>query len=237
MRGRSARLLAAGLLVVSACGPGTGPTAVSGFVMLGDADSGDVRGSVVELRRTHDIADPAAYSVTVDSGALFYRSGFVIEGVEPDSYLVLSWKDVNGDDSISDGDLVGVYVGSYGRNRFGSFVAVAAGETASVGTLELGRLRQLVIEAWGARSDSGRATTFAYRFNHDVDMELMTVAFPGGDTLTDPSGTGHRLADSSYTGTEWRRAGSAMPAGWHGLVFRGRTASGWFTKAASVFIR
>jgi hypothetical protein len=228
--------LVAGLMCLGCDRAANGTGTVFGHVILRNGDTTDVRGSVVQLRRTQNIADPPAYSGTVDSSDLFYRARFAISGVDPDSYYVLVWKNEDADDSISDGDYVGVFVGSYARNRLGSRLAVSAGDSVDAGSLEIGRLVQLNLEAWGERADSGRATRLYYRFNHDVELELLTCGFPDGDTLPDPGATGPRRADSACATTEWRRGGAPMPRGWYGLVFRGRTEWGDFVRGASVFV-
>lgn len=228
---------AGAVLVLAACDRPGGPAAVRGYVILRDGDSGDVRGSVVELRRTNDITDPPAYRVTVDSGNRFHRASFAIGDVEPDSYFVLTWQDLDGDETISDGDLVGEYAGAYRRDEFGTRIRVSAGDTADAGSLELGRLVQLTVDVSAARLDSGRALQVSYRFNHDVTLELVTVAFPAGNTLPDPDAVGERLADSTYAGTIWRLGDPFMPGGWHGLVFYGRVNGVSFVRGATVFVR
>ena len=224
-------------LAGAGCDRAAAPGVVRGYVVFRNGDSGDVRGSVVELRRTNDVTDPPAYSVRVDSGNLFFRAPFVIGGVEPDSYFVLTWQDLDGDETISDGDLVGEYAGAYRRDELGTRIHVGAGDTVDVGSLELGRLVQLTVGVSAARLDSGRALQFSYRFNHDVTLELVTAAFPAGDTLPDPDAVGERLADSTYTGTAWRLGNPLMPGGWHGLVFYGRLNGVPFAQGVSVFVR
>lgn len=236
-------LRAATVCMVLAALAGTGcdrtdaPGAVRGYVIFRNGDSGDVRGSVVELRRTNDITDPPGYSVRVDSGNRFYRAPFVIGDVEPDSYFVLTWQDLDGDETLSDGDLVGEFAGSYRRDEFGARVYVGAGDTVDVGSLELGRLVQLTVDVSAARLDSGRVLQFSYRFNHDVTLELVSAAFPTGDTLPDPDAVGERLADSTYAGTAWRLGDPFMPVGWYGLVFYGRLNGAPFAHGVSVFVR
>lgn len=224
------------LLVIGCDSSAMRPGAVRGSVILGWCESTDVRRSVVELRRTADLADLPAYSVHVDSSDRFWRADFMIIGVEPDSYHVLVWKDEDGDETISDGDHVGVHLGVYARHHLGSKLLVTRAETVDVGGLELRRLWHLAVRAWGERQDSGRGIRFGYQFNHDCDLQLLTIGFPSGETLPDLGSVGPRLADSIYVTATWRTGGQVMPRGWYGLVFRGRFRHQSFVRAAAVFV-
>lgn len=236
MRGALWAGLAAGLLL-AACRPAT-TGAVKSAVVLPAGQVGDLRGALVELRRTRDITDSPAYRVAVESSAFNYRAQFVVGDVEPDSYYVLAWKDVDGDDTLSDGDLVGVNESTYARHQLGRLVRVFAGDTARPESIQLRRWTHVVVTAAGWRSDSGRTTSFQYLFNQDLRVDFFAIGFPTGDTLPDDAGVGERHRDSLYESAGWTRGGE-MPTGWHVLMFQGvtRADNAPFRQSAAVFVR
>lgn len=224
------------LLLAAGCGSRR-ETVVTGNLALASGAEGDVRRARVELRRTRDITEPPDYAVRADSGAWFYRAGFALAGVKSDSYYVLAWQDNDADETLGDGDLVGVNQGEYGRHALGASLWVGDGETTRVWEIVLDRLTQVIVRVEAERYDSGRATRFGYRFNRDVELSMLEVSFPGLDTLPDPDAVGPKPADSACVSEGWRNGGAPMPTGWHGLVFRGTAKQRPFVTGVAVFVR
>jgi hypothetical protein len=61
---------------------------------------------------------------------------FEFEEIDADGYYLLAWKDVDDDDAISYGDLVGIYDGKYGDDE-PEEIDVDEGEMTDVGTIKM----------------------------------------------------------------------------------------------------
>ncbi len=196
------------------------PTTVYGRLTLKPGEQGDVRLSRVELHDSVAWDSAALYKTTPDSGGQFYRASFEFPAVASGAYHLLAWQDRDGDNKVSDGDLVGVYGDSLGFAPPGDPVIVPEGWTVNAGDIEMATYEVLEVNAAGARSQSGDTTDFAYSFNHDVFLNSLAVTFPGQPALPDPGAPGAKVADSTYRSEGWCMGGQ-MPTGLHQLEFRG----------------
>jgi hypothetical protein len=207
----------AGICLLVGC---QSPTTVYGRLALRPGEQGDVRLARVELRDSVAWDSAPVYTAVPESSAQFFGAPFEFPVVAPGAYYLLAWQDRNADGKVSDGDLTGVYGGRHKTGWPGKPVDVHEGWTVDAGDIEMATYEVLEVNATGARSQSGDATTFTYNFNHDVYLNSLSVAFPGQPALPDPGAPGAKVADSTYLSDGWRMGGQ-MPTGLHQLEFRG----------------
>jgi hypothetical protein len=207
----------AGLCLLAGCRI---PTTVYGRLVLKPGEQGDVRLARVELRDSVAWDSAPVYTVVPESGGQFFQTPFEFPVVAPGPYYLLAWQDRDADGEVSDGDVTGVYGGRHKPGWPGKPVIVYKGWTVDAGDIEMAAYEVLVVNAVGARIESGEATTFTYSFNHDVYLNSLAVAFPGQPALPDPGAPGAKIADSTYRSESWHWGGP-MPSGLHQLEFRG----------------
>ena len=207
----------AGMCLLAGC---RFPTTVYGRLTLKPGEQGDVRLARVELRDSAAWDSSPVYTVVPDSSGQFFGAPFEFPVVAPGLYYLLAWQDRNADGKVSDGDLTGVYGGRHKPGWPGKPITVYKGWTVNAGDIEMATYEVLEVNATGARTQSGEATTFTYSFNHDVYLNSLAIAFPGQPALPDPGAPGAKVADSTYVSEGWRMGGQ-MPTGLHQLEFRG----------------
>ena len=207
----------AGICLLAGC---RFPTTVYGRLALKPGEQGDVRLARVELLDSAAWDSAPVYTAVPESSGQFFGAPFEFPVVAPGAYYLLAWQDRNADGKVSDGDLTGVYGGRHKPGWPGKPVIVPEGWTVDAGDIEMATYELLVVNATGARSQSGDTTTFTYIFNHDVHLNSLSVAFPGQPALPDPSAPGAKVADSAYLSDDWHMGGQ-MPTGLHQLEFRG----------------
>jgi hypothetical protein len=210
-------LMLAGICLFAGCRL---PTTVYGQLALKPGEQGDVRLARVELHDSAAWDSAPVYTVAPEAGERFYRAAFEFPVVAPGPYYVLAWQDLDADGRVSDGDLVGVHDDSNRLRRPGTPVIVYKYWTVDAGNIQMETYEVLEVSATGARSQSGDTTVFSYRFNHDVELNFLTLTFPGQPTLPDPSAAGPKVADTTYRSEGWSMGGP-MPTGLHQLEFRG----------------
>jgi len=211
------------------------PTTVYGRLSLRPGEPGDVRLARVELRDSAAWDSSPVYSILPESSAQFFRAPFTFPAVAPGPYYLLAWQDRNADGKVSDGDLTGVYGGRHRPGWPGKPVIVYKGWTVDAGDIEMATYEVLEVTAAGERSQSRDTTAFAYKFNHDVFLNSMTITFPGQPAIPDPAAPGTKLADSTYRSEGWR-LGGPMPTGLHQLEFRGVFRDSSFALRVAVLV-
>jgi hypothetical protein len=212
------------------------PTTVYGRLVLKPGEEGDVRLAKVELHDTTAWDSAPLYEIAPDTSSLFYRVSFEFPVVAPGPYYVLAWEDRDGDGRVSDGDLTGVCGGRHRPGWPGEPVIVYPRWTVDAGDIEMATYEVVEVSAAGYRSQSGDTTTFTYRFNHDVILNSLAVAFPGQPALPDPDAAGDKLADTTYVSGGWSM-GDSMPTGLHQLEFRGILKDSSFVLRAAVLVK
>lgn len=221
-----------GLCLLAGC---RSPTTVYGRLTLKPGEQGDVRLARIELHDSVAWDSAPDYTTVPESGGTFSQASFEFPTVLPGPYYILAWQDRNGDGKLSDGDLSGVYGGSYKPGWPGKPVEAYQGWTVDAGDIEVATYEVLEVNATGIRSQSGDTTTFTYSFNHDVHLNSFTVAFPGQLALPDPDAPGEKVADSIYSSGGWSMGGQ-MPTGLHQLEFRGISRDSSFVLRAAVLV-
>ncbi|UCG42271.1 MAG: hypothetical protein JSU73_10380 [candidate division WOR-3 bacterium] len=213
----AAKAALAWLILAAGCG---GTATLKGFLVLKPGESGDVRGSRVLLYVGPDSTPEVFRETRSEQTSVPSRSPFVFRDLDEGVYRILAWKDVDGDDSITDGDLTGVSGGQYDSAYLGEEVAVLGGQENDAGAVEMRSYRRLRVQSSGRRNDSLTSTGFSYAFNRTVTLRSLTIGFPRFGEYTDPSAPGTKEAGVQYQSVGWS-FGSSMPGGQHVLGFEG----------------
>jgi uncharacterized protein (DUF2141 family) len=211
-------LLALIVVAVAFVGSCTKATKLTGTLVLQPGQTGDVQNSRVELYEKADLTgSPVAFVASKNN--TISNSPFEFTDVIEGYYYVLAWKDLDGDGTVSDKDIVGVHGGTYVPGQGGTQVTVTKGKTTDVGDIEMLIYKVLKISASGERVNGGTETNFTYSFNYDVTVTSLTITFPGYAPVTDPN-PGAKTAGTSYHSDGWN-TGGVMPTGAHTLEFVG----------------
>jgi hypothetical protein len=131
-------LLVAGLSGCEALGNlfGGGTTGVEGKLELAAGVEGNLDNTKVYLFDNSDFSGSAAESVEADKNDDGTEAEFKFEDIGAGKYYLLAWKDVNEDEEISYGDLVGICDGKYGADEPG-MIDVTEDEMKDAGTITM----------------------------------------------------------------------------------------------------
>jgi hypothetical protein len=212
-------LLAAALLTAAACDR-TGE--LWGWLVLRPGEEADMTGCLVELLVRDDTLYRTVDSLRSGPVGADGRSGFRFASVPLGTYYIRAWRDIDLDDSISDGDLVGVVGGEYSRTSNGSGLWMRGAWNWGVGDIEVRHFVELEFHGSGRRVEQDTTTEFSYSFSRDVHLATLEVTFPFYGKYLDHTAPGPKLADTTYRSSHWRLSSGPMPAGEHLLRFRGR---------------
>jgi hypothetical protein len=217
---RKTVLLALIVVMATLIGGCTKATKLTGTLLLQPGQTGDVQNTRVELYEKADLTGtPVAFVASKNN--TISNSPFEFDDVIEGYYYVLAWKDLDGDGTVSDKDIVGVHGGTYVPGQGGTQVTVNKGKTTDVGDIEMLIYKELKISASGQRTNGGIETDFTYSFNYDLTLTSLTITFPGNAPVTDPDAPGAKTAGTSYHSDGWNNGGGVMPTGVHTLEFVG----------------
>lgn len=204
------------------------PNSVFGTVAIAPGLGEDAAGTVVAVYRRPDSLREPYRMVDVQPTESPRRARFRIDSLPLGDYWLRAWKDMNGDETLSDGDLTGILGGGSARDSAGRRFWLGEGWVYDVGEIELERFRELIVSVSGERYSGDTLTRFAYRFNHDVMLGALAVRFPFYGEYPDGNAPGWKHADTVYLSPGWRFGGAVMPADTHWLTFRGTMGSDTF---------
>ncbi|MEO0077542.1 MAG: hypothetical protein ABIK86_00880 [candidate division WOR-3 bacterium] len=206
------------LLTTAAC---RRPNKVFGTIALAPGIDESVDGAVVAIYTGLDSLRVPYRTVQAAPIGSARRGRFQIDSLPLGDYWLRAWKDVNSDETLSDGDLCGLLGGGSARDSAGRRFWLGEGWVYDVGEIEMDRFDELVISVHGQRYSEDTLTRFSYRFNHDVVLGALAVRFPFYGEFPDGNAPGWKLADTLYLSSQWRFGGTVMPADTHWLTFRG----------------
>lgn len=125
------------ILGLAGCDIFGGTTGVEGELELAAGVEGDLDETRVYLFDNPDFDGSAEESEdAVEDEDDETKATFEFEDIDADDYYLLAWKDVDDDDAISYGDLVGMYDGKYGDDE-PEEIDVDEGEMTDVGTIKM----------------------------------------------------------------------------------------------------
>uniref|UniRef100_A0A7C4CAI3 Uncharacterized protein n=1 Tax=candidate division WOR-3 bacterium TaxID=2052148 RepID=A0A7C4CAI3_UNCW3 len=205
------------------------PNTVYGTVAVAPGVDEAVDGAVVAIyTRPDSLRIPYRTVRVVPAAPLAHRAHFRIGNLPLGDYWLRAWRDSNGDETLSDGDLAGILGGGSSRDSAGRAFWLGEGWVYDVGEIELERFEELVVGVSGRRYAGDTLTRFEYRFNHDVVLSSLAIRFPFYGEYPDGNAPGCKLADTVYTSPGWRFNGAVMPTDTHRLTFRGTRAGDTF---------
>lgn len=115
-----------------------GTTGVEGKLKLADDNvDEDLDDTKVYLYDNSDFEDSHEEKTSADEDEDDEtKATFEFEDIDENDYYLLAWKDLDDDDEISYGDLVGIYNGKYGEDE-PEEIEVKEGEMSDVGTIKM----------------------------------------------------------------------------------------------------
>ena len=225
-----------------------GTTGVEGKLELAAGVEGDLDDTEVYLYDNSDFEGSAEESEkAVEDEDDETEATFEFEDIDEDDYYLLAWKDLDDDDEISYGDLVGIYDGKYGEDE-PEEIEVEEGEMSDVGTIKMyeneggGGGDEVSVTAYGTIYGDGYLLTYIYTFNVDVTLDYFDITLPGYEPFYDSDEYGFREGGKDYTTQEYAIYDNEgnyypIPTGTHTLYLEG-TVDGeffWLEEDISVY--
>lgn len=214
-----------------------GGTGVKGKLIIEPGQTGDVRNARVELYEKSDLTgDPVKYAQSESGGIDETEAEFEITDVLAGYYYLLAWKDIDGDGDISDGDLVGVYDGTYTLGEGGQQLTIEDGKMVDAGNISMRIFVEpvAVVASGEIKTDweGDPYVDYSYTFNKDVTLSSVYQSdpdFPDPYLIEGENGT--RTGGQTYIIQEfywWDGYDYYVPRGTHTLRFQGSDADGSF---------
>jgi uncharacterized protein (DUF2141 family) len=177
----------------------TKKTGVKGRLILQTGQTGDVRGSKVQLFVSSDLTGNPVKEVGSDAtGTDQTKSEFEITDVVPQYYYLLAWKDLNGNGKVDHLDIVGIHGGSYRAGYGGSQVTVTSGKTTDVGDITMLIYKELILTGRCEKEYTNGWVAFYYQFNDACEVTDWKLTYPDGTTYTDSDQNGNKVASTEY---------------------------------------
>jgi uncharacterized protein (DUF2141 family) len=210
-----------------------GKTGITGQVILQTGQSGDVRNCRVQLFVSSDLTgSPVQEVASAATGTDETKANFEFDNIVQGYYYILAWKDLNGNGVVDNGDIVGVYGGTYRPGYGGSQVTVQTGHMTDVGQIVMLIYKQLIVTASATRLAS-QGVNFTYSFNDACTVTAFNMSGQG-QNWSDNNQLGAKVAGTQYTspaddlGWFLDQAGDPIPSGgyemevtgtWNGAAF------------------
>lgn len=191
------------LLVIALAIVGIGcskKTGIKGRLILQTGQTGDVRGCRVQLFIQSDLTGNAVKEVASDAtGTDQTKSEFEFTDVLPNYYYLVAWKDLNNSSVRDNGDIIGVYGGTYRPGYGGTQLQVSDGKMTDAGDIVMYIYKELILTTryvWEPVNNEWIA--FYYKFNDACSVTNWSFTFPDGTVITDSDQNGSKAADTEY---------------------------------------
>jgi len=226
-------------LMVLAIGCSSKKTGVKGRLILQTGQTGDVRGSKVQL--FSDITGNPVKEVGSDAtGVDPTKSEFEFTDVLPGYYYLIAWKDLNNSGSRDNGDIIGVHGGTYRPGYGGTQLQVSEGKMTDVADVTMYIYKELILTTryvWEPTNNEWVA--FYYKFNDACNVQTWVLTYPDGSTVDDTDQDGAKVADTEYRSPQdptywWSGGGNPpvpAPTGTYIITITGSWGSNNFTIA------
>ena len=204
-------------------------TGIKGRLILQTGQTGDVRGSRVQIFIQSDLTGNPIKEVASDAtGVDPTKSEFEFTDVLAGYYYLLAWKDLNNSGDPDNGDIIGIRGGEYRPGFGGTQLQVSEGKMTDVGDVVMYIYRELIL-SMRYESDANGFLSFIYKFNDGCTVSTWDFTGPGGISASDPTQAGAKTADTEYRSEWWQYQGGAMPAGTYIFTITGTYAGSNFS--------
>jgi uncharacterized protein (DUF2141 family) len=225
-------ILATTILILSC--PAAKVTGIKGKAVMQTGQSANVRGTKVQLFETADLTGTPNQQITSSTTAKdSTQFSFEFTGVTPGDYYLLAWKDRNGNDTIDNLDLVGVYGDTFRPRYGGQSVSVMQDSLVDVGQIAM-RIYNVLTMNLNATQRPPDTLDLAYRFNEDCSVTNWVLSTPWGAQITDLTQNGDKLADTIYHYDAIGVNDQPNPTGIYAVITDGTWTHGAFHDSVAV---
>jgi len=199
-------------------------TGIKGTLILQTGQTGDVRNCRVQLFVSSDLTGtPVKEVASSATGVDQTKSDFEFTDLVANYYYILAWKDLDGDGTVSDKDIVGIDGGTYRPGYGGSQVTVTDNKETDVGEITMLIYKELKLAA-STSHDNNDLMSVDYSFNYDVTVSAFQV-----EGIDDPGQYGTKTASTVYHSIGWNVGGNTPPAGPYVLTIGGTWSGAAFS--------